>query len=83
MQSFQQYTMGCLDRLQSLKHYFSRLRPALTRSPAPPPTRGLQIVCFAACRSEKTEADLPKGYPENFRKLTDDFTSSLNIGTEQ
>ena len=36
--------MGCLDRLESLKQRFSRLRPAWTRPRSPRQTRGLQIV---------------------------------------
>ena len=47
MQSLRKYTMGCLDRLESLKQYFGRLRPAWTRSRSPPPTRGLQIVSLS------------------------------------
>lgn len=86
MQPFRKYTMGCLDRLESLKHRFSRLRPAWTRSSPPPRTRGLQIVSIPS-RGRwlwKIEIDLPQGYPENFRKLTDDaFTSSVFTGTEQ
>ncbi len=78
--------MGCLDRLGSLKHRFSRLRPAWTRSHTPSRTRGLQIVSIPTKRSVVLEGwtDLFQGYPENFRKLTDDaFTSSTNVGTEQ
>ena len=36
--------MGCLDRLESLKQRFSRLRPAWTRPRSSRQTRGLQIV---------------------------------------